>query len=132
MNKIMAPVQLSDSWSLYDFDMEEKFIHVLDPYYEGATEEALQMKHGIPAMSLLLGMRVCDLHLGYVWQIIESEWTVKFHSNIHPCCSLEDTAVYMYYYAKHFNGLIVPNLDNGLTPRELTITPRNALPCCSF
>lgn len=81
---IMSNARLLDAWSLYGFDLKEKKIHVLDPLYQGATGGALQHKHGISCMSLLLGLRVCDLHLGYGWGIREEEWSVEYHTQCTP------------------------------------------------
>jgi hypothetical protein len=83
----MATVHLMDSWSLYGFDLLDKGINVLDPLYQGATDASFVSKHGDSTKCLLTGLRRCGERHGYRWNVVESEWVVRYHSSMHPRCS---------------------------------------------
>ncbi|KAM0857454.1 hypothetical protein ACQ4PT_048439 [Festuca glaucescens] len=124
---IMATVRLLDSWSLYGFDLLDKIIHVLDPLYQGATDAAFVSKHSDSTKCLLTGLRRCGERHGYGWNVVESEWRVHYHSSMHPRCSHENTGVYMFLYATDFNGETVPNLQDGLSHRQVSHLRRKML-----
>uniref|UniRef100_A0ACD6A201 Uncharacterized protein n=1 Tax=Avena sativa TaxID=4498 RepID=A0ACD6A201_AVESA len=113
---IMVPLPLLGSYCLYVYDRLKKRINVLDPVLTLQDEEVYKDKHEDTAMKLLRAIKIIGLTLDDGWTMNYSEWSIRYHYDLHLPCEKCESVGYILHYAEHFDGgdLDVPIPPGGL------------------
>ncbi|XP_044973113.1 uncharacterized protein LOC123440613 [Hordeum vulgare subsp. vulgare] len=103
---IMAPVLLDDSraWCLYAFDMHAKILNILDPVHTLQDREVMAGLHAANADLLLAGLGEVGLALVEGFTINRDEWDIEYNIGINNPCSINESGVYLFHYARNFTG----------------------------
>ncbi|KAE8783965.1 hypothetical protein D1007_42521 [Hordeum vulgare] len=103
---IMAPVILEDSraWCVYAFDMHAKILNILDPGHTLQDQEVMAGLHATNAELLLSGLGEVGLVLDDGFTINREEWGIEYNIGLNNPCSLNDSGVYLFHYARNFTG----------------------------
>ena len=115
---IMAPVLLEDSraWCLYTFDRLGKVLIVLDPVHNLQDIDMLARLHAQNAELLLEGLKLVGQTLADGFTINRAECDIEYNQGMHVPCSIEESGIYIFHYAKFFTGehLVEDIDDDGL------------------
>lgn len=114
--KLMLPVPMDNSWSLYVVDVEEKTLLVMDPCETSNPQEVMKHKHEDNANIILEGLRRC-IHANIAgWYVPSQGWRVLYNVGMHPSCEIDDSYLHVMNYIREFIGLYI---YNPLTPNRL-------------
>lgn len=113
--KLMLPVPMMDSWSLYVVDVEKTLL-VMDPCETSEPIEEIRYKHEDNANFILDGLRRC-IHVNVSgWHVPAQGWTINYNVGMHESCEIEDSRLFIVSYIRGFTGLYI---ETPLTPGRL-------------
>ncbi|XBI66629.1 hypothetical protein VPH35_046162 [Triticum aestivum] len=114
--KLMLPVPMMDSYSLYVVDVEERTLLVMDPCETSEPMSEVQYKHEDNANFILARLRRCIHENIPGWYIPAQGWTINYNVNMHESCEIEDSWLHIVNYSRNDTGLY---LQNVLTPMRI-------------
>ncbi|XP_037475770.1 uncharacterized protein LOC119353275 [Triticum dicoccoides] len=114
--KLMLPVPMMESWSLYVVDVKERTLLVMDPCETSEPIEEMQYKHEDNANFILAGLRRCIHENITGWYVPAQGWTINYNVGMHESCEIEDSWLHIINYSREYTGLY---LQTQLTPGRL-------------
>ncbi|KQK14599.1 hypothetical protein BRADI_1g17538v3 [Brachypodium distachyon] len=109
---IMLPYPAEGSWSLYVLDKIYRQITVVDPVLTWKREDEYMAKHAKNIRLIKKGFTPIGALIGGGWKIKEKEWDTKYNYKLSYPCTVEESATFIYHYARYFDGdTLLANID---------------------
>lgn len=98
---------VDDSWCLYQIDIAEKTMFIMDPTMTMSEKGSMEIKH-MRTAELILNSLFNRLREWYPnWHFSTFPWSYKFNYGMHPGCSKAVSGFYVLHYIKEFAGDIL-------------------------
>ncbi|XP_037489421.1 uncharacterized protein LOC119368202 [Triticum dicoccoides] len=115
--KLMLPVPMMGSWSLYVLDVEERALLVMDPCETSEPIQEMQYRHEDNANFILAGLHRC-IHKNIPgWHVPAKGLRINYNVGMHDSCKMEDSWLHIVNYFSEYTRLY---LQTQLTPAQLT------------
>ncbi|XBI20955.1 hypothetical protein VPH35_062146 [Triticum aestivum] len=93
--KLMLPIPMMESWSLYVVDAEERKLLVMDPCLTSEPIGQMQDKHEDNANFILAGLRRCIHENIAGWYVPAQGWRIEYNVGMHDSSTMNYTGLYL-------------------------------------
>ncbi|XP_044444724.1 uncharacterized protein [Triticum aestivum] len=106
--KFMIVLVVDGGWCVYEVDINERTLHVMDPMMASSRRDDVERKHRENAGFMLHCLCKCLREWYPNWHFTTYPWTYKYNSGIHHRNSdRADSGFYVIHYIREFDGVML-------------------------